>query len=248
MKHILTILFIVIIFQSCKTNTDKEKLIGNWSIPNGLVELEFYKDSLIVTESGYYKYINEWSIDKSKLYLETVKGLDSFGLKTKLFDYKLSVNLDTLFLKQPSDSIFKPPFLRIKSAFDYLTKQQYLTIDLPSKQHLIKEPESSIGLNIYAGYNNGKLIAKSDDESNLDLTDINFFAYEYMAVTKEGIQDNLHYNLIADKNIPVKELDSIREILKSTDFNDIFRVYTNEVIDYNKTGWREKLVWYGSME
>ncbi len=248
MKPILTFLFLVIIFQSCSTNTENERLIGNWSIPNGLVELEFYKDSLIVTEARYYKYINEWNIDESKLYLEPIKELDSFGLKTKLFDYKISKNLDTLFLKQTSDSIFKPPFLRIKSAFDYLIKRNYLTINLPSKQNLNKEPESSVGLNIYIGYNNGKLIAKSDDDRHLDLTNIKFFAYEYMTSTKKGFQDNLHYNLIADKNVTILELDSIRNILKSTNFNDIFRVYTNEEVDYNKTDWKEELVWYGRME
>ncbi|WP_159023745.1 hypothetical protein [Formosa sp. L2A11] len=69
-----------------------------------------------------------------------------------------------------------------------------------------------------------------------------------MASTEQGIQLNFHFNLIADKNIKTSELDSVRNILKQTDFSDIFRVYTNEKVDYNKTNWKDELVWYGRME
>ncbi|MDA9070985.1 hypothetical protein N9K09_02500 [Flavobacteriaceae bacterium] len=247
MKHIYTILILVIIFQSCTSNSEKDKLIGNWSVPNGLNEFEFYKDSLIVNEWGM-NYINEWDIDQSKLYLKPIKGLDSFALKTNQFDYRLSTNIDTLFIKRETDSVFGPAILRIKSAFDYQLKRNYLTIDLPTKQDLVKEPDSSVGLNIYVGYNKDKLIAKSDDDRHLDLTDIKYFAYKYMARTEQGIQPSLHYNLIADKKVKGAELDSIRSILKQTTFSDIFRVYTNQKVDYNKTDWKEELVWYGRME
>ena len=232
---------------SCSSNSEKDKLIGNWSVPNGLNEFEFYKDSLIVNEWGM-SYINDWDIDQSKLYLEPIKGLDSFALKTKSFDYRLSTNRDTLFIKRETDSVFGPAILRIKSAFDYQLKRNYLTIELPTEQDLVKEPDSSVGLNIYVGYNKDKLIAKSDDDRNLDLTDIKYFAYEYMASTEQGIQPNLHFNLIADKKIKTSELDSVRNILKQTNYSNIFRVYTNEKIDYNKTNWKDKLVWYGRME
>ncbi|WP_159023746.1 hypothetical protein [Formosa sp. L2A11] len=174
MKPFYRILILIIIFSSCSSNSEKEKLIGNWSVPNGLNEFEFYKDSLIVKEWGM-NYINEWDIDQSKLYLEPIKGLDSFAIKTKSFDYRLSTNLDTLFIKRDTDSVFGPAILRIRSAFDYLLKRNYLTIELPKKQDLVKEPDSSTGLNIYVGYKKDKLIAKSDDISHLDLTDIKLF-------------------------------------------------------------------------
>ena len=90
MKTIYRIIILVLILQSCSSsNKEKEKLIGNWSVINGLNEFEFYQDSLIVNEWGM-SYINLWDIDSSKLYLETIKGLDSFGIKTKEFDYRLS--------------------------------------------------------------------------------------------------------------------------------------------------------------
>jgi hypothetical protein len=248
MKTIYSILILTLFVFSCTSNPEKDKLIGNWSVPNGLIEFEFYKDSLIYIEGGYYRYINEWNVENSKLHLEPIKGLDSFAIKIKSFDYKISGNLDTLFIKRETDSVFRSPILRIESAYDYLLKRNYLTVNLPTKQNLGKEPKSSVGLNIYVGYNNGKLIAKSDDDKHLDLTDIKFYAYEYMAMTEEGIQDNLHYNLIADKRVKSSELDSIRNILKQTTFSDIFRVYTNEKIDYNKIDGQDKIVWYGVME
>jgi len=247
MKPIYTTLILTLFLYSCSSNPEKDKLLGNWSIPNGLNEFEFYKDSLILSELGM-SYINEWDIDQSKLYLEPIKGLDSFAIKTKTFDYRLSTNLDTLFIKRETDSFFGPAILRIKSAYDYQLKRIYLTIDLPIKQNLEKEPDSSVGLNIYVGYNKDRLIAKSDDDRHLDLTDIKYFANEYLGRTEQGIQSNLHFNLIADKNIKTSELDSVRNILKQTNFSDIFRVYTNEKVDYNKTNWKDELVWYGRME
>jgi len=247
MKIIFRIIFLVSILQSCSSISEKDKLIGNWSIVNGLNEFEFYRDSLIVNELGM-SYINEWNIDESKLYLEPIKGLDSFAIKTKSFDYKISNNLDTLFIKRQTDSTFGPPILRIKNAYDYHLKRLYLNIDLPSSQNLDKEPISSIGLNIYVGYNSGKLIAKTDDDRHIDLEDIRFFSYKYLALSKQGVKSNLHYNLIADKNVENTKLDSIRNILKQTDFKNIFRVYTNPKIDYTKIDWKDELVWYGKME
>ena len=246
MKPIYIISILSLLLYSCSSNPEKDKLIGNWSVPNGLNEFEFYKDSLIVSSYGM-NYINKWNIDQSKIYLEPIKGLDSFAIKTKSFDYKLSKNVDTLFLKRETDSVFTA-ILRINSAYDYHLKRLGLKIDLPIKQNLEEEPKSSVGLNIYVGYDNGKLVAKSDDDSHLDLTGIKFFAYLYLNMTEQGIQSNLHYNLIADKKVIERELDSVRNILKQTNFSDIFRVYTNEKIDYTKTAWKDELVWYGIME
>jgi hypothetical protein len=186
MKHIYKILILTLVLCSCSSNSEKDKLIGNWSIPNGMNEFEFYKDSLIVNSMGM-NFINDWDIDTSKLYLEPIKGLDSFALKAKSFDYRLSSNLDTLFIKRETDSAFSPAILRIKNAFDYLLKRNYLTIDLPIKQDLVKEPKSSVGLNIYVGYKKDKLIAKSDDDRHKDLTGIKYFAYEYMSRTEQGM-------------------------------------------------------------
>lgn len=247
MKPIYIAFILALFLYACSSNPEKEKLIGHWSIPNGLNEFEFYKDSLIVYEWGM-NYINEWDLDQSKLYLEPIKGLDSFAIKIKSFDYKLSTNLDTLFIKRETDSVFGPAILRINSAYDYHLKRLNLTIDLPIEKDLSKEPNSSVGLNIYVGYNNGDLIAKLDDDRQSDLTNIKLSAYEYLVNSDKEIKSDLHFNLIADKNVKDSELDSIRNILKQTRFSTIFRVYNNQKVDYNETDWKDELIWYGKME
>ncbi len=211
-------------------------------------EFEFYKDSLIVNEFGM-SYINEWNVDESKLYLETIKGLDSFGIKTKEFDYKTSKNLDTLFIKRITDSVFGPPILRIENAYDYYLIRLQLTIDLLSKSNLILSTEKGIGLDVYVGFINGKLIAKTDSDKTRGLDEIKYETYAFIASQETELDStNFQFNLLIDKSINKPKTDSTKDILKSIGYTRIFRVYTNDQIDYEKTDWKDELNWYGEYE
>ena len=248
MKTIFRIIILVSILHSCSSNPEKDKLIGNWSVVNGMNEFEFYKDSLIVNEFGM-SYINEWNVDESKLYLETIKGLDSFGIKTKELDYKMSENLDTLFIKRITDSVFGPPILRIENGYDYYLKRLQLTIDLPSKSNLILSNEKGIGLDVYVGFRNGKLIAKTDSDKTRGLDEIKYETYAFIASQETELDStNFQFNLLIDKSINKPKTDSIKDILKSTGYSRIFRVYTNDQVDYEKTDWKDELNWYGEYE
>ena len=248
MKTIFRIIILVSILHSCSSNPEKDKLIGNWSVVNGMNEFEFYKDSLVVNEFGM-SYINEWSIDESKLYLETIKGLDSFGIKTKEFDYKLSKNLDTLFIKRLTDSIFGPPILRIENAYDYFLKRLQLTIDLPSKSNLISSNEKGNGLDVYVGFRDGKLIAKTDSDKTYGLDEINYETFVFIASQETELDStNFQFNLLIDKGINKTKIDSIKNILQSTGYNRMFRVYTNNKVDYQKKDWKDELNWFGVYE
>ena len=248
MKTIFRIIILVSILHSCSSNPEKEKLIGNWSVVNGMNEFEFYKDSLIVNEFGM-SYINEWNIDESKLYLGTIKGLDSFGIKTKEFDYTLSNNLDTLFIKRLTDSVFGPPILRIENAYDYYLKRLQLTIDLPSKNNLISSNEKGTGLDVYVGFRNGKLIAKTDSDKTQGLDEIRYETIAFLASQETELDStNFQFNLLIDKSINKIKTDSIKNILQSTGYSRMFRVYTNNKIDYEKADWKDELNWFGVYE
>ena len=58
----------------------------------------------------------------------------------------------------------------------------------------------------------------------------------------------IKYLLFADKRVPEKEIDSIKNLLKETTIKKIFRVYTNEQVDYEKTDWKDELNWFGEYE
>lgn len=249
MKNIFRIIILVSILQSCSfSNKEKDKLIGNWSVVYGPCEFEFYKDSLILNEMGM-SYINSWNADGSKLHLGTIKGLDSFGIKEPVFDYRLSDNNDTLYIKKLTDSVFKFPIYRIKNGYDYLLKQLQLTIDLPSKNDLTSNTENHIGLNVYVGFRNGKLIAKTDSDKTKDLEEIKYETLAFLVSQEIELDStNFQFNLLIDKNINNTNIDSIKDILKSTGYKRMFRVYTNEQVDYEKTDWKDELNWFGVYE
>ena len=249
MKDIFRIIILVSILQSCSnSNGEKDRLIGNWSIINGHSEFEFYKDSLILNEMGM-SYLNSWNIDGSKLYIDAIKGLDSFGIKESVFDYRLSDNNDTLYIKRPTDSIFRFPIFRIKNSYDYLLKQLELTIDLPIKNNLISQKENRSSLDVYVGFRDGKLIAKTSSDITLDLDEIRDETFAFITSLKTELDStNFQFNLLIDRNINNTKIDSIKNILQSTGYKKIFRVYTNEKVDYEKTAWKEQLNWFGIYE
>ncbi len=54
--------------------------------------------------------------------------------------------------------------------------------------------------------------------------------------------------LFTDQRVPEKEVDSIKNLLKETPVNKIFRVYTNDQVDYTKVDWKNELNWFGEYE
>lgn len=211
---------------------------------NGVNEFEFYQDSLIVYEWGM-SYINEWDVDESKLYLEMVEGLDSFGIKTKSFDYRLSEDQDTLFIKKHGNDSYGTPILKIKNGYDYFFKLQGLLIELPEKSELIPYEENGIGLDIYVGLRNGKLIVKTGSDKTPNLDEAKREIIKFKAMQESA---NFQFNLFIDKRVNEHRVDSIKSVLKSTGFKRIFRIYTNDKVDYKKTNWKTELNWFGIYE
>lgn len=246
MKTTYKIVLIILIFQNCSAPNYKDKLIGNWSVIFGNLEFEFYSDSLVANDVGL-RYINTWTIDNSKIYLDTIEG--RLGIEYPVFDYKLSNDNDSLFIKRPTESDFRYPIFRIKSAYDLLLKEIQLSIKLPKKDNIITHKEKNTGLNVYVGYRNNNLIAKTNYDGTNNLKDINlealaFISYRYA----EFNSSEVHFNLLVDKNVKKNEIDSIKSLLKETDIKKIFRIYTNDKIDYTKLNWRSELNWHGIYE
>ncbi|WP_346882778.1 hypothetical protein [uncultured Algibacter sp.] len=250
MKTIFRIIVLVSIIQSCSfSNKEKDKLIGNWSTVNGNscpLEYQFCQDSIRFSEMCY-SHVNSWYINDSKIYHTNIK--DSFANRNYVFDYKISNNNDTLFIKSVTDSLYKFPILRVKNGFDYLLKNLRLTFDLPSKNDLISSKENGIGFNVYVGFRNGKLIAKTDSDKTRGLDEIKYETIAFLAYQETELDStNFQFNLLVDKNISKTKIDSIKNILKSTGYSRIFRVYNNEQVDYEKTDWKDELNWFGVYE
>ena len=113
MKNAIGILILVLIIQSCSKNKINSDLIGHWKSTKSanIVELFFFKDSLIY--SAWEKTTKfSWRNDSTKIYYTQLTNIDP-TLKTDfIINYKLNLEKDTLFLKNP-ESDFTNEFIKI---------------------------------------------------------------------------------------------------------------------------------------
>ena len=124
-----------------------------------------------------------------------------------------------------------------------------MAIDLPSKTNLISSNQKGTGLDVYVGFRDGKLIAKTDSDKTRGLDEIKYETFAFIASQETELDStNFQFNLLIDKSINKIKIDSIKNILQSTGYNRLFRVYTNDKVDYEKTDWKDELNWFGVYE
>ncbi|WP_313115417.1 hypothetical protein [Aequorivita sediminis] len=248
MKNVIRTLLVICIIQSCSKKNIDNDLLGNWSSTKSanIVDLEFFKDSLI--QNSWERTTKfSWTSNGSKIYYTQLTNLNPELETDFILEYKLNAQKDTLFVKTETDSSFTNQFLKIKNGLQYLKKNINLDFDLPKKENgLISSGNKKFDFNIYVGFKNGKLVAKTDRYINLD--GIQSEIYDLIFSIKEQEKEQIKYLLFADKRVPEKEIDSIKNLLKETTIKKIFRVYTNEQVDYEKTDWKDELNWFGEYE
>ena len=246
--NIIRTILIIAICQSCADKNLDTDLLGNWSSTNSanIVDLRFYKDSLL-TNSWERETKYSWRSDNSKIYYTQLTNVDPELETDFIFEYKLNAKKDTLFIMNETDTTFTNQFLRINNAYQYLTKNINLDINLPKKEKgLIPSGNKKFDYNVYVGLKNSGLIAKTDRYINLD--GIRYEINNLIISVKEKDREQIRFLLFADKEASRKELDSIKNLLIETGVKKIFRVYTNDQIDYTKTDWKDELNWFGLYE
>jgi hypothetical protein len=244
MKNIFTYIFIILIF-SCSSTKQKEKLIGNWysnSNKNyGFIEFQFYNDSLISYDK-LGKNFAQWEVDKDKIHLTYING---FNINKELtYSYKLDKSNELLDLKILGDTIIQlPQLIKAKNTYAFFQNDVGIEIDLPMKDNELIQlgfPDNLI-FNIYAGFSNNSLIVKTDFSS--DLKNLEKEVNDFEQNSREELKPHLKFNIIADKNITESQMDSIKDQLKRTSIERIFRTYKNR-----KTGYENNLNWFGQKE
>ena len=164
MKTVIRILLAICILQSCSKKNIDNDLLGNWSSTKSanIVDLQFFKDSLI--QNAWERTTKfSWTSDGSKIYYTQLTNIDPELDTDFILEYKLNAKKDTLFIKKENDSSFTNKFLKINNGLQYLEKNVNLDFDLPKKEKgLISSGDKEFDFNIYAGFQNGKLVAKTD--------------------------------------------------------------------------------------
>ncbi len=171
MKTIIQTLLVIFILQSCTKKNINNDLLGNWSSTksSNIIDLQFFKDSLIENSFGRITKFS-WTSDSSKIYYTQLTNVDPELETDFILEYKLNAQKDTLFLtlKNKTDSSFTNQFLKISNAYQYLKKNLNLDINLPKRENgLMPSGNKDFDFNVYIGFKNGKLVARTDRYINL---------------------------------------------------------------------------------
>ena len=251
MKKIFTILILVFIISSCSRNEYEQKLIGNWNnYPNGgRSDIKFYNDS-VITYEYYLKRKGTWKANKSEIQFHFPKRIDGYREYYTL-DYK--VLNDTLLIKNKNDKEFLIPGLfRVSDYWNHFLRELKMDIDLPKADFkLIKNDSMVFGIDLYVGFKDKKVIINNfRKELHLD-SEIEGLVFSERAMRKENEEKYLYFNLIIDKKVNEKKVDSLKQILKRFPEMKIFRVYKNDTANYGKYDLKntgEYWNWYGKYE
>lgn len=246
MKKLFLVLILHSIIFSCNKENIKSDFIGNWtstSDTNVDIDIQFYKDSIIVDSWSYNgTYSTKWKVKNLKI-VQTLQRGDKSILKQKnKIDYKFNLTKDTLYLKSETDSIFQIKLVKINNGYEYFENKIGFKIKLiKSNKKLTSIEKNEYGFNVYVGYKNKKLIAKTDYSENL-----NKLAAESINFTNTFLkteEKHLKYVLFIDKNVSNKKIDSIKSYLKKEIINNVFVVR-----GYKEKRWNEPINWLGVYE
>jgi len=257
MREIFTILILTIFISSCSKNQYEKELIGNWNNypAGGLSDITFYKDSIVSYDYSYQSRVGTWKTNSNKIYIHFPKKINGLRERLTLF-YNLSKDKDSLFTKLDTDTIgtFLVLF-RVTDYWKHFSREFDLQIDLPKANFkLIKNDSMRFGINLYIGNQNGKLSVKSDSwnfNQKSDLENLAQLVFSERAMRNASEDKFMYFNLIIDKNISDKEIDSIKQILKIFPEMKHFRVYKNDSANYGKYDIKnngESWNWYGRYE
>ena len=248
MKNVIRTLLVICILQSCSKKNIDNDLLGNWSSTKSanIVDLQFFKDSLI-SNAWERKTKFSWKSDGSKIHCTQLTNIDPELESDFIFEYKLNTEKDTLFLKKETDTSFTNQFLKINNGYQYFEKNINLDIELPKKESgLISSGNKEFDYNIYVGFKNGELVAKTDRYINLG--GIQNEIYNLVASVKKRDEAKIKYMLFIDEKVSKIQVDSLMDILRETRIKNFFRVYQNDQVDYEKTKWKEELKWFGEYQ
>ena len=240
MKNLIVALILVLVLQNCSSNSIKDEFLGNWSSTNysNIVDFQFFKDSLVIHQWGN-STLNLWDRDDSKIYITQLKG-DGPEIDTSyVLQFKLNVQKDTLFIKEAQDSDFNAELLKINNAYQYFQKNINLDINLPNKEdEIISSGNKRADYNIFVGYKNEKLIARTENYYSLNgvISDVIL----HLSSLNDEDLEQAKFMLFIDDAVPKRQIDSIKNLLKPSYIKKIFKVYTNNKVDYTKTAWRDE--------
>lgn len=255
MKYFLYIFLPSLLALSCSNDDhpNRKILIAEWFAQQP-TRIKFDNNSAIFSDYGL-EYGNKWSITDNELFLKPteelvilVNGKEDTISKPLTFDYKISGDQDTLYIKRKFQNTYLP-LSRIENGLELIQHRKRLQIQLPEGNDLGKVPENFVSIDIYAGFRGNNLLIKSEDPNYEDLTHFNFYIFKRLSELPKDKRDSpVNFNLIADHKISEEEISIIKDSLRNIANYKIFRVYQNEKLNYDNTELDKSISWYGRFE
>ena len=247
MKKILILLLIVL--SSCSKNEYEKKLIGNWNnYPNGgMSDFKFYQDS-VVTNEYHIKRKGTWRATESEIKFHFPKIIEGYR-EFYTLDYK--VTNDSLILIDKLEEFQIPSFYRVENYWKHFLREVGLKIDLPQADFPLIENKSISGIDIFVGFDKGeiKIISHFKEIKNENDWLKVIYSEEYLRPDNE--KDLINFNLVIDKNVNKKTIDSLKNNLKSISSFRFFRVYKNDSANYgiyDLKNYGKSWSWYGKFD
>ena len=251
----IIIVFLVLIFFSCGKNKYEKQILGTWYALNEEIKLEFYKDSLFISDIQNQRSL--WRADKSEINHDYKVFLSDSIVNISL-NYRLNKTKDSLTINPDKNSSEEIVFIKAENFNDFLAKKNEIEFKLEKNEKADYFGISrKFEIKIFISYFNNSVIGKSEYSKNLKNLE-NDFKY-HIAKFKNELKDvydsnflnseknnkiefenwakrYIYYTVFIDKNVPKKELTKQIEFLKESNIKKVYQIYYTKEINRNNMG------------
>ena len=223
-------------------------MVGIWDItsPNLQSTIVITKDSAFVGNNTY-----TWKFDSSTIYFKYHGDSIPGHFRKWELNYKLNNRKDTIYFKRPVAPMFLNSHVKLNNGYEYFMHQNHSKIELPqANRNLVLLENFKFGLNIFVYFKNNRLVAKTKSYNFINQYDIKTGLLNFITQIKEKDWPKVEGILYADARVPEKSIDSIKKLIRNQfrPNTKIFRVYTNDSVDYTKFDWNQTIQWHGIYE
>lgn len=246
------VIFLILIFFSCGKNKYEKEILGTWYALNEQIKLEFYKDSLFISDIQSQRSL--WRADKSEINHDYKIFLSDSIVNISL-DYKLNKTKDSLTIIPDKNSLEEIVLIRSKNFIDFLNKKNKIEFALEENEKAdYLGLDSRFEIKIFLSYSNNSIIGKSEYSKNLENLENDYkyhiskfenelkeiYNSNFLNIEKKNkiefenwLMKNIYYSVFIDKNIPKNELTKQVEFLKKSNIKKVYQIYFTKEINRN---------------
>ena len=236
-KNLLYVLLLIFFWNCVDTSTlSKEDFIGTWNdFPiHRHNEITFYKDSAIIWDLMCSKSSATWKLGKDSIHFDYIQPPPDADGNAWALKYQMNPTKDSLTFSIEADGTFDALIMKVEDDWMHYLKGLDMNLELPEAGMMTSLTSIKNDLpELYLGWKNQKLAVRV----GYDPKEITQKHDLFMALYKNfsDIEYDTIYPivLIADKNIPVSAVDSIKNLVRDVFPKNLhfYRVQLHDAIE-----------------